>query len=438
MSCANALPCPASMRFLLIRKLIDGYHTTFSITRGFLIALSGSLYLYSAWLDITLLPFNTLAGILFFFLLLRAPERDWFWSGTFIAAMWFWWIPLSFEKYGFGWALPIGVVIISIIYGAIFYGPAYLGRRLEERSSLNAVWIKAIFLVTASYLHPLGFDWFKPELVFIQSFVGVAKWQFTLVLLSISLAIVTRRKLWLLALLLAVELPPAPSTPPADDIDIVTTYTPIDVKWEPVNLIPTYEAAFEQIERSIANGKRIVIFPESIITDFLNRDEMMLTRFKELSHHITVVIGALKESQGIPYNSAYLFENGQVTIADKVVLVPFGERNPLPDWLSDIVNDIFFDGAVDYQASSGFTDFDIDGTRYRSAICYEATSGVFYEDRPANLIAISNNGWFTPSIEPTQQRLLLLYYNRLYGTTIYHSINMSQSYIIKDGVTYWR
>ena len=50
------------------------------------------------------------------------------------------------------------------------------------------------------------------------------------------------------------------------------------------------------------------------------------------------------------------------------------------------------------------------------------------------MIVLSNNGWFVPSTEPTLQKLLLLYYNKKYDTTIYHSINMSPSYIIQDGM----
>jgi len=121
-----------------------------------------------------------------------------------------------------------------------------------------------------------------------------------------------------------------------------------------------------------------------------------------------------------------------------VVLVPFGESNPLPDFLSDWVNKVFYDGAVDYKASKDVIDYKIDEKTYRNAICFEATSEKLYAkntqgERPKNMIAISNNGWFTPSIEPTLQKLLLQYYSKKYGTTIYHAVNMSDSYMIMNG-----
>ena len=49
------------------------------------------------------------------------------------------------------------------------------------------------------------------------------------------------------------------------------------------------------------------------------------------------------------------------------------------------------------------------------------------------MILISNNGWVVPSIEPIEQKILLQYYSKKYGTTIYHAVNMSPSYIIHNG-----
>ena len=49
------------------------------------------------------------------------------------------------------------------------------------------------------------------------------------------------------------------------------------------------------------------------------------------------------------------------------------------------------------------------------------------------MIVLSNNGWFHPSVESTLQKLLLQYYSKKYDTTIYHSVNMSESYVIEKG-----
>ena len=195
----------------------------------------------------------------------------------------------------------------------------------------------------------------------------------------------------------------------------------------------------QNIDNAIKADKEYIIFPESVLPLFLNRNQKLLTKLKERSAKISIILGALKWDEGIPRNSTYIFHKGRVKITDKVVLVPFGERNPLPYWLGKWVNKIFYDGAVDYQASAHITDYTLNGTTYRNAICYESCSEKLYAGTaPEQLIVLSNNGWFIPSIEPTLQRLLLQYYSRKYGTTIYHSINMSLSYIIQKGKVVWR
>jgi len=69
--------------------------------------------------------------------------------------------------------------------------------------------------------------------------------------------------------------------------------------------------------------------------------------------------------------------------------------------------------------------------KFRNAICYEATCEELYKGDIKYVIAISNNAWFLPSIEPTLQKLLMEYYARRHNVTIYHAANMSGTGIIK-------
>jgi len=100
--------------------------------------------------------------------------------------------------------------------------------------------------------------------------------------------------------------------------------------------------------------------------------------------------------------------------------------------LVDFINDTFFDGANDYSKASNPTTFTIKGVKFRNAICYEATTDDIYQnlDTPF-VIASSNNAWFTPSTQPTLQKLLLRYYAKKYGLVIYHATNKSQNMIVK-------
>ena len=77
------------------------------------------------------------------------------------------------------------------------------------------------------------------------------------------------------------------------------------------------------------------------------------------------------------------------------------------------------------------TDFIIKGVKFRNAICYEATCSEIYEGDVNFVIATSNNAWFSPSIEPTIQKLLMRYYARKNSVTIYHSANWRGTGIVK-------
>ena len=335
------------------------------------------------------------------------------------------------------WAIPIALVFISLTYGFLFWLIAWASIKIPQlftlHSSLFTLTLKVIGLLSVSYLHPFGFDWFKPELIFIHTYLGIEKWQFTLILTAIILSIWRKNFLFMLLILLAYQPSSNLNVALPKNIEIVTTRTAVEDKWNKTLHKEQFTEVFKHIDLAIEKKKTLVILPESIFPVFLNYDKTLLAKLEERAKQISIVTGGLYWDGKTPHNSAYIFSNGNITIANKVLLVPFGESNPLPDFLSDWVNKVFYDGAVDYKASENVVDYDIDGITYRNAICFEATSEKLYEGRPKNMIVLSNNGWFTPSIEPTLQKLLLQYYSKKYGTTIYHSVNMSPSYTIQDG-----
>ncbi len=415
------------------------YFTTFELTRGFWGAFLASAFIYMADIGWSHPLPNTILATLALYLLLTGNPKSWLFSGFFIGIFWFWWIAMSFRMYGFAWAIPIGIFAVALVYAMLFWGAALLAQAAELKLKLPSIWIRALFLLTVSFIHPLGFDWFKPELMFVESYFGIEKWRFALVLLALALTIRYKKRVFLLILLLAYEPTYQKSEEPKllQSAQIVTTSIPIDDKWEPTRLQSQIDLVLSEIDNAIRNNKKQIIFPESVLPLFLNKEYELLEIFREKSNAITIVLGSLNLEEDTPRNSAYIFKDKKMLIANKVVLVPFGESNPLPEWLGKIVNRIFFDDAVDYVADSAISDYTLGDASYRNAICYEACSERLYEGSPKNMIVLSNNGWFTPSIEPTQQRLLLEYYSRKYGTVIYHSINMSPSYIVWGGKSHF-
>ncbi|RLA71681.1 MAG: apolipoprotein N-acyltransferase [Epsilonproteobacteria bacterium] len=419
---------------------MSGYITTFQLTRGFFAALLASLFLYLAWIGWSHPLPNTILAILALYLLLLGESKVWILFGFFIGLFWFWWIMMSFRFYGFPWAMPIGIFLMGLLYAIIFGVAAILSHFIEARFHLPSIWIKALFLLVASTIHPFGFDWFKPELMFVESYIGIEKWQLFIVLMAILMTILKQNLLFLFAIIFAYQPLPEPTQNLSElhAIKLITTDISVENKWNPKLLDRQIDLVMQEIDTALHSKKKLIIFPESVLPIFLNKNEPLLTQLKEMSKKISIVLGALKWDEGVPRNSAYIFHQGKVKVTDKIVLVPFGERNPLPDWLGEWVNKIFYDDAVDYEASSVIIDYTLGNETYRNAICYESCSEQLYIGSPKKMIVMSNNGWFTPSIEPTLQRLLLQYYSRKYGTTIYHSVNMSPSYIIQKGRVVWR
>jgi len=434
---------------------IRHYLSTFELTRGLFIAFSGSAFIYlTAWhlahpLLITLLGTGT------WYLLLRSGSSTWFFYGVFSGLFWFWWIGISFIHYRMMWMILPVELAIALTYGGLFWLIAKIAFSVQHarpkgqvplgylvfrhgKKAFNASFIslslKALGILGVSYVHPFGFDWFKPELMFTESYLGIEKWQFAIILAAVVLAHTFKRPILLLLVLGAYDPSTSSLSSTDEHITLLTTHTPVEQKWNKDAHPAQFQALLASIDKAIDTRKRLVILPESVFPVFLNHDQTLFDALKQRAQKINIVTGALFLDGKTPRNAAYIFtKDGRVTVANKVVLVPFGEANPLPDFLSRWVNRIFYDGAVDYQASVGVTDYTIEGVTYRNAICFEATSERLYKNTPKQMIVLSNNGWFTPSTEPILQQLLLQYYSLKYGTTIYHAVNMSPSYIIKEG-----
>lgn len=415
------------------------YFTTDDILKGLSIAILLSLFIYFSYINIEIKFINTIIGLLGLYILIGNKNRVWFWSGFFIALLWFWWILLSFRFYDMTWAIPIGTLMIALVYGFIFWFFAFISNKLSKTLDLPISIFHAFCLLVLSYVHPLGFDWFKPELIFVDSFLGITKWQFAIILSAIILSKISNKLIFLWLIIFAYSgWITDPKEPEIKGIKLITTNISVDDKWQQSHQDMMFKLFFTQIDKAIAEQKKIIVFPESVFPLFLNLEPKLLSMLQQKAKKIDMVIGALYWDEDIPRNSTYVFSNNQITVINKVVLVPFGEANPLPQWLGKYINKIFFkEGVIDYVASNDIIDYKLDGKNIRNAICYEATSEKLYANDPQYMIVLSNNGWFLPSIEPTLQQLLLKYYSKKYGTTIYHSINMSPSYIVKNGVVFW-
>ncbi|RUM72508.1 MAG: apolipoprotein N-acyltransferase, partial [Sulfurovum sp.] len=152
------------------------HFTTFDITRGLILSVCSAMFIYLNYWHFSFPLIDTIFAILTLYFLLLSNQRVWFFFGVFMAILWFYWIGLSLEHYGYGWGLPVGIFLVSLGYGILFYIFAYISNFLSDKTSLPSLLFKALFLLGFSYIHPFGFDWFKPELMFVESYIGIQKW----------------------------------------------------------------------------------------------------------------------------------------------------------------------------------------------------------------------------------------------------------------------
>lgn len=409
-------------------KNLKGYFSSSNIIEGFLTAALLSLFIYLSHYDIvseiTLKIINTFNAVLGFYLLLQGDKKTLFWSGFFIGIFWFYWIGFSFRYYEAIYMIPLMVLFVSISYGLIFWIIAVFKHPV----------IRALLFLGLSYLHPLKFNWLIPELTLIDTFFGIAKWQFALFLFAISLFIILRswyKLISMVILLLSINfIPPKPLERSSQKIYVSDTAVSQDIKWKESYRDESIQNNLNIIYQAIKKQYDIVILTESAFALFLNMEPILIEKLKTLSKEITIVTGALYSDGVDSYNSTYYFIDGDIQVAHKVMLVPFGEEIPLPRFLNKLINDIFYNGAEDYKTADKPTEIKINGENFRNAICYEATREELYENDPKFMIATSNNAWFTPSIEPTLQKMLLRYLSLKHHTVIYHAANRGGSTVI--------
>jgi len=433
------------------------------IIKGFITAILLSAFIYLAHFGIEIKLINTILGLLGIYFLLTIPKKALFYAGFFIGLFWCYWMAISLQYYDLTYIAPFLLLGIGLFFGIIFFLFALIDK----------VTFRIFMIFAFLFFSPFGFNWLKLELIFIDSYILTTKLSFALVLLAIYCVIKLKKTKVLAIILLLFALNFEALKPPPRAID--TTKKNIkqsdevkqnfgsseqilssidrsipyyvdkaeglrkvkismpqmninqDLKWQKKNLENLINENFGKIFEAIEQKYDVVVLPETAFTLVLNHHSKIDNMLKKLSNEIDIITGALYVEDNKIFNASYHYTKEQVQIAKKVVLVPFGEQIPLPKFFVNLINNIFYNGAKDYTATLKPTDFKILGQKYRSAICYEGTTDKIFENLGDTkyMIMISNNAWFTPSIEPTLQHLLLKYYSRKYNITIFHTANGS-------------
>ena len=392
--------------------------------KSILTALFFSYFIYSNYLGIEVIFINTICAIMGLYLLFILNKKELFLSGFLISIFWFWWVGYSFAYYDLKYLIPLILLGIGLIYGILFYFIGYF----------NNIYYKVGYIFGLSFINPFGFNWFKLELPFINSYIGTSKIEYFIILLTIAFYIYYKDKskvksisvLFIVLVSLYIYNNFNKSTIEKPSIKITQYQTNIEQnkKWDRKYKQEIIKNNFLAINDAIIDKSDLIIMPETAFPLVLNKTHGINTKLLELSYDISIITGSLYQKDGLYYNSTYLYQKGRVEVAHKVVLVPFGEAIPLPEKIRNFINDIFYNGAKDYETAKEPTTFNVKGVKFRNAICYEATTDAVYKSLDTSYVIVtSNNAWFTPSIQPTLQLLLMKYYQKKYNLHYFNVTN---------------
>jgi apolipoprotein N-acyltransferase len=271
------------------------------------------------------------------------------------------------------------------------------------------------------------------KLPLVYSYINTDNYSFILLLLSITFIpsiyrynkklfftyiIISIISLYILSIKNTVKL-----IKPNINIKLVHTDINQNDKFKPKNIDKFYKQNFNNIQKAILEKKDAIVFPESAFDIPINQDYDTIYKLKKYSNKITIIAGSMYIDSNYKYNSTYIFSDNKMRIIHKYILTPFGERVPLAEVITNTINKIFFDGSSDFNKADNYGEYTIKDYTFRNAICFEATRDEIYKNNPPYLIAISNNAWFSPSIQSTIQNIYLKYMSNKYKTIIYHSSN---------------
>ncbi len=393
------------------------------IIKGLCAAILFSSFIYLSYFNIENKIINSVLGLASIYLILTIPKKSLFYTGFFIGIFWCWWLALSFEYYNLNYLIPLVILSVGLVYAIIFY---FIGI-IED-----SIYIRAVLFFGFTFLAPFGFNWVKPELLFVDSYFGITKFDFALILLSMILLNKVKYLFWIPLILSFYLLPSGKVLAPELKISMPQLNVNQHIKWEKKYKYELISENINFINKAIEEKYDLIILPETAFPTILNKNENLLNLLKEKSKQIDIITGSLYKKDALYHNSTYHFSKQKVNVAHKVVLVPFGEAVPLPEKIRNLINDMFYEGAKDYESAKEATTFNIKGIDFRNAICYEATTDEIFKNLGDTkyMIATSNNAWFTPSTQPILQKLLMKYYAKKYNVIVYSSANASENSII--------
>jgi apolipoprotein N-acyltransferase len=194
--------------------------------------------------------------------------------------------------------------------------------------------------------------------------------------------------------------------PPDTKIAIVQGDISQRVKWSPAIFAHTIKVYADLTHAAAADGARIVVWPETAITDYpLQKSEVMRPLHDLVrQERVWLVAGTVDSPQrGELYNVIMTLDpNGAVRgVYRKHILVPFAEFLPFDTFFRGIPG---FDQASKFAHGPGASALDVDGTRFGALICFESAYASYARETAGlgarALLIITDDAWFGPTSGP--------------------------------------
>ncbi len=354
----------------------------------------------------------------------------------------FYWLNIVMTTYG---KLPLAVsfslTLVMAAYLALYVGAATALASLGERRGiplplgLPVVWVALEFLrayfLTGFPWALLGYTQYRTlPLIQIADITGVYGVSFLLVLANVVLFRMVRGirgkgdiryPLALSALLVAllgacigygfVGLN-APESGRTVRVALAQGNIPQDIKWNPAFQEETVSIYERLSRRSAGGGFDLVVWPESSLPFFFEKEPVYSARVSNLAKElgVSLIVSSPAVEKGVMkdrlLNSAFLIDTDGTTLgrADKVHLVPFGEYVPLAKLLPFVSKMV--EGIGDFSPGGEIVPLRARFGSLGVLVCFEGIfpeiSREYVRQGATMLVNITNDAWFGRSSAPYQ------------------------------------
>jgi apolipoprotein N-acyltransferase len=252
-----------------------------------------------------------------------------------------------------------------------------------------------------------------PRLIQIVAYLGPWSLTAAIVFVNTALYLALRRcrfgfallAVGAIAILISISFIPVKTDGSKLDVGIVSSRVPQEEKLDQKSLMPLLNRYLALGRQAAATDPDMIVFPESILPDYILRDDRLLPRFADLARTTgaKILFGTGDYRRGKIYNSVVTLSPGGENMGsyDMVHPFPFGEVIPVRSLWESIGLKRLVDSFLPVELTPGTSHTPVDGIG--SPICFEsmlpAASRAFAAGGATLLAVVTNDAWFDESSE---------------------------------------